>query len=120
MDRREMFTAAFSSLLAAPGGAATFPAAAGFDPTVAPRDANGRAVCRIYRQDAAGAWREVLPADVKAGNRIICVGLDGRRLWMVRLIDVAEARPPEDGDGGSVVLDSTGKFVNLLTLEGCE
>lgn len=124
MDRRTLFSAVFGGLAtgvtAEASGLPPRSVANGlpFDPTAAGRDANGKAVCRIYRVAADGQWREIQPGDVRAGDRIVCVGQDGGRLWMCQSIDVLDTVPPENGNAGGVRQDPDGKYENLLVAKG--
>lgn len=76
-----------------------------FDPTVPSRlDAQGTAVCRVYREtedDRTGqrVWLEIQVEDIRVGDRIIRVGQDGRRLWCADALTVTEITGPYAATG---------------------
>ena len=87
----------------APGSGAAVRGVTFFAPFDPPRDANGNAVCRVYRRDAAGVWRMIRPADVREGDHIILVGQAGDRLFRCEEATVGTLVPPRDGDAGGFV-----------------
>lgn len=82
-----------------------YPAAVQFDPTKANRDGAGRAICRIYRETPDGTWREIQQRDIQPGDKIICIGQDGDRLWRAAALRVEQPFPPdaEARDSGGVM-----------------
>jgi len=66
------------------------------------RDAAGRKICRTYRRDQDGRFREILRSQVRRGDRIICIGQDGFRLFKCEQIDVEEIILPDNNDAGGV------------------
>jgi hypothetical protein len=87
-------------------------AAKPIDHTKPDRDANGSAICRIYRKAGDGQWREIRTSDVKAGDTLICIGQDGDRLWMAESMGVERVFPPHNGDTGGVSI-KPGTFSEL-------
>lgn len=87
-----------------------------FDPLTPPRDGMGRCVKRVYRENAKGEWHEIKLSEIKPRDRLICLGLDGTRLWCCHAILVDE--PGYDagmdgprGSGGSYLAD----YLDLMT-----
>jgi hypothetical protein len=116
MNRRALLA---SLLTPAVGAAASVPAVAVLapdDPTRPARDARGKAVCRVYREEAQGVWRQIRTDEVRAGDRIVCIGQDGDRLWKADAMTVAGLVAPQNGDAGGVMTDPA-KDNNLL-IEG--
>lgn len=113
MQRRSFF----GGLLAAFGLASTATASMSvtpLDPTVARRDARGSAVTRVYRMRNDGdkcEWHEIKPEEVKKGDRIICVGQDGGRLWKCEAFTAASDfyRPNRREAGQTDVADGSEK-----------
>lgn len=64
------------------------------------RDGKGKPVSRVYRQAADGQWRQVRIADIRPGDRIVCVGVCDDRLFMAQAGVVAEMVPARGGDAG--------------------
>lgn len=77
--------------------AAEAKAAEVLDPTVAPRDSRGECVTRVYRETPDRGWREIQIAEINPGDKIICIGQDGDRLWRANSIKVISTEPVEPG-----------------------
>lgn len=95
MERRGFF-ALVAAALAVP-----FRKAAGYDPTVAERGTKGDCLARVYRQGDGGHFWEIDRRDVRAGDRVIMLGLDGKRLWRAEAFTVGEQPYYLDGDGNT-------------------
>ncbi len=84
-----------------------------FDHTKAERDSNGKAICRVYRADAEGVYREIDRNAIRRGDRIIMIGQDGDRLWKAEVATVGQVTPDCCPSGGFVA-DQSKPEENLL------
>lgn len=67
------------------------------DPTIPERDRNGQAITRLYRRDHEGEWREIERTQIAAGDMVICIGWDGKRLWKCEALLTGSAYLPDAG-----------------------
>lgn len=60
---------------------------------------NGMALCRIYRQDGKGKWREIEYKAVRTGDKIICIGRNKDYLFMAYSATVGDMNGPNQWNG---------------------
>lgn len=106
MLRRTAIKNAILSLFALPifGGKsrATAPPAEG--PALIRRGSDGKALARVYRQDERGNWQQIDIMSIKPGDKILCVGITGGRLWQLGLVKLGKDGVQIDlNDGGPMV-----------------
>jgi hypothetical protein len=53
---------------------------------------------RTYRSCDDGGWREVKPWNVRVGDLVICIGIDGDELWRAHEFEVASVTCDPDKD----------------------
>lgn len=115
MERRSLLAAALATLAEAMPVA--IPQA---DCTKPPGyDSQGRALCHIYRESTdprtgRRKYLEITIADLKVGDKIVCIGINNDSLFMAHAATIAHLCPAEEWNGHTGGYIAEGPHTNLL------